>query len=250
MAQLADSTILVVDDDVDTCKNLADILSDLGYQVDIAHDGPSALVKVRGRSYDVALLDFKMPGMNGLEVYREVKRLSPSTVAIIVSAYTDPTTRQAAIQAGAGGVLAKPVDFPRLLALVDEAVNQPLVLVVDDDPELCASLWDLLRECGYRVSLAHDGTSAGEKLRNMQHRVVLIDMQLPDADGSQIAREVRAANPAARTIVITGYREELDDLVRQALQEGADAVCYKPFDVPQLLKTLDRLTRAGDAGAS
>jgi CheY-like chemotaxis protein len=246
MAQSVDSTILVVDDDVDTCNNLADILSDLGYQVDTAHDGPSALAKVRSRSYDVALLDFKMPGMNGLEVYREIKRLSPSTVAIIVSAYTDPATRQAAIEAGAVGVLPKPVDFPRLLDLVDQAVTQPLVLVVDDDPELCASLWDLLRERGYRVSLAHDGTSAGERLRNKQYRVVLIDMQLPDADGSQIARDVRTANPAARTIVITGHREELDALVRQAIKEGADAVCYKPFDVPQLLKTLERLTRTGE----
>src|SRR5215475_7162873 len=93
--------ILVVDDDADTCRNLADILADLGYRVDIAHDGPSALELVRKNPYDVALLDFKMPGMNGLDLYREVKKLRAGTVAIIVSAYTGSATREAALGAGA-----------------------------------------------------------------------------------------------------------------------------------------------------
>jgi CheY-like chemotaxis protein len=241
----ADSTVLVVDDDVDTCQNLGDILSDLGYHVDMAHDGPAALERFRTRCYDVVLLDFKMPGMNGLEVYREIKRLSPSTVAVIVSAYTDPATRQAAMAAGAIGVLPKPVDFPSLLDVVDEAVNQPLALVVDDDPDLCESLWDLLHERGYRVCMTHDGASAEEKLRSKEYRVILIDMRLPDTDGSKVARDVRAISPTTRTVVITGYREELAALIRTALDEGADAVCYKPFDVPQLLATLDRLTKSG-----
>jgi DNA-binding response OmpR family regulator len=240
----ADASSLVVDDDIDTCRNLTDILSDLGYQVDMAYDGPSALEKFRRRSYDVALLDFKMPGMNGLEVYREIKRLSPATVAIVVSAYTDPSTHQAALGAGAVAVLPKPVDFSKLQAQVDAAVSQPLVLVVDDDPELCASLWDLMRDSGYRVSLAFDVATAGDRLRNKRFRIVLIDMQLPDGDGSAVARQVRQVNPSARTVIITGHREELDGRVRQALDEGANAVCYKPFDVPQLLATLERLTRS------
>ena len=50
-------SILVVDDEVDTCRNLSDILADLGYHVDVAHDGLSALEMVRRRAYDVALLD-------------------------------------------------------------------------------------------------------------------------------------------------------------------------------------------------
>ena len=67
--------ILVVDDEVDTCHNLSDILTDLGYRVDVAHDGISALELVRRNAYDVALLDYKMPGMDGLTLYREIKRL-------------------------------------------------------------------------------------------------------------------------------------------------------------------------------
>src|SRR5262249_19103752 len=74
------TSILVVDDDVDTCRNLSDILTDLGYRVDVAHDGPSALELVRRHAYDIALLDYKMPGMDGLTLYREIKGLRAGTV--------------------------------------------------------------------------------------------------------------------------------------------------------------------------
>ena len=57
------ASILVVDDEVDTCSNLSDILTDLGYHVDVAHDGPSALELARKNPYDIALLDLRMPGI-------------------------------------------------------------------------------------------------------------------------------------------------------------------------------------------
>jgi len=78
--------LLIVDDDVDTCRNLSDILTDLGYRVDTAHEGLTALELVRRSAYDVALLDYKMPGMDGLTLYREIKRLRAGTVAIVVTA--------------------------------------------------------------------------------------------------------------------------------------------------------------------
>src|SRR6476646_7233102 len=99
-------SILVVDDEVDTCRNLSDILADLGYTVDIAHDGPSALELVKHKSYDVALLDFKMPGMDGLTLYREIKKLRADTVAIVVTAYAAGEMKTEALAAGAWQVLA------------------------------------------------------------------------------------------------------------------------------------------------
>jgi CheY-like chemotaxis protein len=236
------SSILVVDDDVDTCKNLSDILTDMGYHVDTAHDGLAALELARRNRYDVALLDFKMPGMDGLTLYRELRKVQAETVAIVVTAFAGKTTAEEAMAAGAWRVLPKPVDFPRLLGLVDQALGQPLVMVVDDDPDLCATLWDLLRERGFRVALAHDDTEAGRRLKDRNFKVVLIDMKLPHGDGPTVFRLVRQANPGARTVVITGAGSEVDQQLRQVLSEGADAVCYKPFDVPQLLHTLSRLT--------
>jgi DNA-binding NtrC family response regulator len=234
--------ILVVDDDVDTCHNLSDILTDLGYRVDLAHDGPSALELVRRNAYDVALLDYKMPGMDGLTLYREIKRLRSGTVAIIVTAYASGSTADEALAAGAWQVVPKPVDFAKLLKLVGDLLEQPLVLVVDDDHDLCANLWDLFRDRGYRVCLAHDEREANHHLQDTAFRAVLIDMKLPEGDGTNVFQLVRRASPNARTILITGHRAELEQQVQQMVQEGADAICYKPFDVSKLLATLDRLT--------
>jgi CheY-like chemotaxis protein len=234
-------TVLIVDDDVDICRNLSDILTDLGHRVDIAHEGKTALDLVRRNPYDVALLDLRMPGMDGLTLYREIKQIRAATVALLVTAYAGGDTAEEALAAGAWHVIAKPVNLPRLLGLLDEAVGQPLVMVVDDDRDLCANLWDLLRDRGYRVCLAHDARDAEARLADANHSVVLIDLKLPEGDGAAVFDVVRKVNPQARTVLITGHRSELDELVARVLAEGADAVCYKPFDVPELLQTLHRL---------
>lgn len=240
------TSVLVVDDDVDACRNLADILEDVGYAAATAHDGPSALARVRSRRFDVALLDLKMPGMDGLELYREMKRLRPETVAIVISAHASGETARQARDAGVWRVLAKPIDPGRLMPLIDEALGQPLVLVVDDDPDLCATLWDLLRDRDFRVGLAREGREAEGLLRDESFRVVLIDMKLPGGDGGEVFRAVRRLSPDSRVVLVTGFAVELEELLRRVLAEGADAICYKPFDVPRLLDTVDRL--AGGRG--
>src|SRR5436190_20484372 len=101
--------VLVVDDDVDTCRNLADILSDMGYQADIAHDGPSALTLIEKRPYRIALLDYRMPGMDGLTLCRAIRARRAGTVAIIVTAYAGGISPDQFVAAGASRVLPKPV---------------------------------------------------------------------------------------------------------------------------------------------
>lgn len=234
------SSILLVDDDRDICENMADILTDLGYRVDVAHEGRTALELARARPYDVALLDLKMPGMDGLTLYREIKKVRAEMVALLITAHAGGSTAEEAVTAGMWQVLPKPVVFPRLLRLIDEALEQPLVLVVDDDADLCASLWDLLHERGYRVGIAHDGRQAAERLREST-RVVLIDMKLPDRDGAEVLRQVRDANPEARTVLITGHRAETEPMAERLRTEGANAICYKPFNIPELLGTLAQL---------
>jgi CheY-like chemotaxis protein len=234
---------LLVDDDEDICENMADIFIDLGYGVDVAHEGTTALEMVRGRRYDVALLDLKMPGMDGVTLYREIKKVQAGTAAFLVTAYAGATMAEAAVAAGMWQVLPKPVDLPRLLLLIAEALERPLVLVVDDDADLCTNLWDLLHQRGYRVGIAHDGGQAVEQLQSST-RVVLIDLKLPDQDGAEVFRLIREANPAARAVLITGHRAELEPRIDRLRAEGVDAICYKPFDIPGLLGTLERLANA------
>ncbi|MEX0741594.1 MAG: response regulator [Phycisphaeraceae bacterium] len=232
--------LLVVDDDPDIRSNLRDILTDMSYDVDTAPDGPTAMKLIEQQPYDVALLDMKMPGMDGLELYRRIKQTRSGTVAIIVTAYAADESAQEAVQMGAWEVVAKPVELERLLSVIDDVVSRPLVIVVDDDPDLCQSLWDLLREKKYRVCVAHDVEQARQRLSERPYQVALIDMKLPAGEGGDVLEAVRRTNPDARTILITGYASELEQKVQQAMQGGADAVCYKPFDLPQLLATLNR----------
>jgi len=240
--------ILIVDDEPDTCANLSDILSDLGYQVDTAHDGFAALELVEQNTYDIALLDLRMPGMDGLELYRRIRKASAGTVAIVVTAYASSDTAKSVLSAGAWKLLPKPVNIGNLLHLVSDALEAPLVLVVDDDCELCDNLWEILHERGYRVCTAHDVPEAEKKLRGRKFHIVLIDMKLPAGDGHQVLLALRQADKEARSILITGCAGEMESKVQQALEAGANAVCYKPFDVDKLLSMVQELSvRAADA---
>jgi len=111
-------TILVVDDDADTCRNMADLLGDRGYAIETAESGDTALVKARQQPYDLALLDVRMPGMDGLTLCRHLKKLQPPMVTMFVTPYGGGDLDEEARAAGARHVLLKPVDLPRLLALV------------------------------------------------------------------------------------------------------------------------------------
>jgi two-component system, NtrC family, response regulator HydG len=115
-------TILVVDDDAETCRNMADLFGDRGYAIETAESGDTALVKARQQRYDLGLLELRMPGMDGLTLCRHLKRLQPPMVTMLVTAYGGSDLDEEARAAGARYVLPKPVDYPRLLALVEKAL--------------------------------------------------------------------------------------------------------------------------------
>lgn len=237
----AEPRLLIVDDEPDICANLCDIFTDLGYQVDTAQNGAEALRLVECEFYDVALIDLKMPGMSGIELYRRLREVSAGTVAIIVTAYASTEAARSVLAAGAWQIVSKPIDFSKLLMLVNEALDQPLLLLVDDDKDLCHSLWDVLRQQDIRCSLAHSVAESGKALAMRPYRAVLVDMKLPGGSGSDVVKAVKEIDESTRIVLVTGYRQEMNDQVRQALAHGAHAVCFKPLDVGNLLSTVRTL---------
>jgi CheY-like chemotaxis protein len=121
---MAASSILLVDDDRDACASMSDVITDLGYQVDVAYDGHSALQLCKRQSYGLALLDFKLPGMNGVELYRYLKQEKAETVGVLVTAFAASDTINDAIEAGIRQVLPKPVDFGHLIPLIEEVAGK------------------------------------------------------------------------------------------------------------------------------
>lgn len=230
--------ILVVDDERDICENLRDILEDFGYRVDIASTGDAALQLLATQSYDVALLDLKMPGIDGVELCRRVRARRSSTVGMILTAYASPQAASAAVQAGAWRVVPKPIDTFELMRLIDNALQLPLVLVVDDDRDLCEALRDTFRDQGYRVDIAHSPGDAEHRLAESAPQVVLIDLKLADCSGLEVLELVRSRTPEARTIMITAHRDEMARSITTAIEQGVVAVYYKPFEPASLLERI------------
>jgi two-component system OmpR family response regulator len=110
--------VLVVDDFPDSARMLADAVRGWGYDVVAAMDGPAALDAVRSFPPDVALLDWIMPGMNGVELAGRLRALAgPRTlVCIAVTGCVDALTRERLINAGLDHVVPKPVDLDELAA--------------------------------------------------------------------------------------------------------------------------------------
>lgn len=232
--------VLVVDDDVDICANIKDILDDLGYRTDVAHEGVRALQLVESHQYDVAVLDFCMPGMDGAMLHDEIVKRHPQIAAIMVTAYAQGDGAQRARDSGIQQVLRKPVDLSELLPLIDEWAHSPIVLVVDDDPEFCQTLWHLLRERSFRVCLAHNKEDGIAKATDENYEIALIDLSLCSGttDGCDVMRQIMRTHPEARTILITGKRDEAHQVLDGLKANGLSDICYKPLDMDRLFNLL------------
>ena len=113
--------ILVVDDDVSVAESISDVLDAVGYGVSTAHDGYRAIELAKDSSFDVLLTDIKMPGLNGVELYKIIKKVRPLIRAIMMTAYSVEDLINEALDAGASEVLTKPLDVERLLSIIESA---------------------------------------------------------------------------------------------------------------------------------
>jgi CheY-like chemotaxis protein len=117
--------LLVVDDDRSCRTIVAEMLVDRGYLVDTASDGFDALRMAESTPYALAVLDYQMPGMDGVELFGRLRRLQPDIQGVFLTAFATLDTVYPAIAAGVERVLAKPPQNDELLPLVEELAGTP-----------------------------------------------------------------------------------------------------------------------------
>ena len=234
---MAEFSILLVDDDEGARETLRDILVDCGHRVWTAGDGESAIRLAGEHAFEVALLDYKLPDTNGVELFLKLRGQQPGLIGCLVTAYASLETEQSANEAGAERVFSKPLEVEQLLRMIMQAPWKN-VLVVDDDQEFCQSLRDVLAQRGYRVDLAHTADQAIDELNRGDCRTALVDLRLGDQSGLDMLQSQALERRPPRILVMSGFREQLRDMAPQLDSLGVLRAVPKPIDVAALLEAL------------
>jgi CheY-like chemotaxis protein len=117
--------ILVVDDNVSQCKTMSFILKRKGCTVAIAENGLKAIEIAKKNPFDIIFMDIKMPLINGVETYRQIKKIRPGAKVVMMTAYAVEDLIGQALVEGAHGILYKPLDIKKMLDLIEKGVAPP-----------------------------------------------------------------------------------------------------------------------------
>ena len=238
------ASVLIVDDNDSLCQTMSLILRHEGYDVATAGDGPQAIAAVEERPFDIIFMDIKMPLMDGVETYRRTRDIRPEAVVVMMTAYAVEDLVQQALQEGAYGILYKPLDIEKVIALIGEAngaKNGALILVVDDDPGICTTLKNILARKAYSVGTASTGEEAIAIAREKTHDIIFIDLKLPTINGLETYLAIREINPEVVAVMMTAYPQQMAQLAEEAVKNSAYTCLYKPLDMEELLRLVGEI---------
>lgn len=218
----------------------------------------------KGIDYDICLIDWKMPGMDGIETTKQIRSIvGPDTVIIVITAYDYSEIEQSARAAGADRLLSKPLFASSLFNMLldvtslkiqtpqtDEQPAQPnlsgrRILLAEDNELNLEIAMEILNMNGLIVEDARDGKEAFERFIQSDpgyYDAILLDIQMPVMDGYASARAIRSSShPSAKKIpIIAMTANAFEEDVAAALEAGMDAHISKPIDIEVLLQTLNR----------
>ncbi len=236
------TNILVVDDIRSMRLTLGGILEDEGHNVVTVEDGYQAIEAVKKTHFDAIFMDIKMPGINGVQTFREVKKIEPKAAVVMMTAYSVEDLVKEALEEGAYAVVYKPFDIDKIIALIQELLgDKTLILVVDDQFGDRETLKVTLGDKGYRVATAADGSEAIKMVKERHYDIIFLDIRLPDMNGVQTFEQVKEIDADIAVIMMTGYTEE--ELVKRAVSAGAYTYVYKPFDMDKVITLVEKIVK-------
>jgi len=233
--------VLVVDDNEQLAENLAEILEDEGYDATTAFCPETALERALTSGFDVALMDVHMPGMDGVSLYGRLREHLPDATYLLMTAHTRDERLGDARRAGIGAIFPKPLPIRTLLAHLPAAgPDTPVVLVIEDEASLAASLVDLLRAEGIRAHAVGSLGAARRALAELAPGAVVCDVRPPDGDGASFASEL-CTGADLPIVLITGFEAQTAQAALRNDCRDHTRVLTKPFPPERLLATLQEL---------
>ena len=236
--------VLIVDDEELFARSIADILTMTGYAAEHVTNGEDAVMKCKGKSFDVILMDIKLPGMNGVETYKKMKEVQSDVAVIMITGFAIETIIQEGLKEGAVGVMYKPLDIDKLIDMINVAKAKQsgkLVLIADGDEHSITPIKDVLRQKGFKVLYAKDGKEALELSRSADVDVLFADVKLSFMGGIKLYRAISEFKPDIIAILMFSTDFDEERLAYEALTEGVYACLSKPVDTQKLLDIVGKI---------
>jgi DNA-binding NtrC family response regulator len=235
------TSVLIVDDDTNFCFTLSKILEKKGYATTIAENGQRAIELLKEKAFDAILMDVKMPVINGMEAWKRIKQIRSSATIIFMTAFSVEDLIKEVIREGAYAVIKKPFDIDTVVNMIEESKNGVLLAVVDDDLNTGKTMKNALERKGFSITTCLTGEEGIALAKDRPRDIFFIDMKLPVLNGLETYLEIRKANPEAVVVMMTAYRQEMDELAKQAIEKGAYSCLYKPFDMDKAIRIVDEI---------
>ncbi|MBT9787653.1 response regulator [[Clostridium] symbiosum] len=259
--------MLVVDDDELLCKTAMDALKSIGIKAEWTLSGEKAIELViehhkKREDYQIILLDWKLPGMNGIQAAREIRRnLGDEVPILLISAYDWSEFEAEAREAGISGFISKPLFKSTLYHALcqymdvgtehEQTLNQNIdlsgrrILLAEDNELNWEVAKELLSDLGVELDWAEDGRICLDKFQKSPegyYDIILMDIRMPHMTGYEATQAIRGlAHPDALSIpIIAMSADAFSDDIQHCLQCGMNAHIAKPIDVIELTRLLKR----------
>ncbi|GEM_PF-1142945 len=245
---MANENVLILEDDLAELSLASKQLTAAGYVVIPVVDGRLAVETCRTRKPDLVVCDLGMPGMDGFEFIRRLRRERFQTPIVVISGLGRDKGEEA-LKAGANAFLPKPVDQKLLVSTVEKEIDaarmrghvtRKHIMVVEDEPMVQRFLRATLEPAGYRVTAVENGTAALEVVENDPPDMVVCDIVVPGIDGIELVTQLRREyDYKAPILVVSGHSEE--KYQRATLDAGASAFMAKPAEPSELVARVKEL---------
>jgi DNA-binding NtrC family response regulator len=224
--------ILIVDDNHTLAEALADVFEVKGYKPTLAFDGVQAVEKVREQRFDCVLMDIRMPRLSGVDAFKEMKKLAPSTPVILMTAYSVQGLIEEARSEGALAILQKPVALQKIFGIVDELKGLSSVLIADPSPD--ATLVQGLTDQGARVAIATTSREAINIAASGSYDAVLLSVEIQGLTTPDSIALFKRCDPKCLIILMSADpSEDHGPYIFAALQ--------KPFKINDVVSLLEKV---------